>query len=103
MIGLRMADGVGGHVGEDEVGRAAERFLEPIGRLFVHEVHLEDRDTVEWIGGEKVDADHARLRKPLPHDLAPAPRRDAEVDDALRALQKEIGKASCRERVCKYV
>ena len=30
MIGLRMADGVRGHVGQDEVGRPAERLLQPL-------------------------------------------------------------------------
>ena len=88
MIGLRVADRVGGHVGEDEVGRAAERLPEPVGRRIVHEVHLQDRRALDRVGGQQVDADHDRLRQPLAHDLRPAARRDAEIDDPLRALEE---------------
>ena len=41
MIGLRVADRVGGHVGQDQIGGAAERLLEARRRFVVHEVHLQ--------------------------------------------------------------
>ena len=54
----------------------------------VHEVHLQDGHAVDRIGRQQVDADHVALEAPCAHDLAPAARRDAEVDHRLDALQQ---------------
>ena len=82
MVGLRMADGVGRHVRQHEVGLGAERVAQRVGGGVVHEVHLEDLDPVDRFGLEQVDAGDPRARRAAAHDLAPAARRDAEVDHA---------------------
>ena len=88
MIGLLVADGVGGHVRQNEVGRTAERLPEPVGRAFVHEVHLQDGDAIDRVGRQEVDADYRRLRRLAANHLAPAARRNAKVDDRLHALEQ---------------
>src|SRR4029077_15965889 len=82
VVGLFVADGVGGHVGKDEGGGAAERFDQQRGGLVGHEVHFEQGDAGERVAGEEVDADHGRAAALHAHDLAPAAGGDAEVDDA---------------------
>ena len=94
MVGLRMADRVGGHVGEDEVGRPAERLPEPVRRGIVHEVHLQDGRAVDRVGRQQVDADDRRLRRLLAHHLGPAAGRDAEVDDALLTPLRKPNRSS---------
>jgi len=49
---------------------------------------LQDGDAVDWVRGKKIDADHPSLRYLAAHNLAPATRRDAEIDDCLRALEQ---------------
>ena len=88
MIGLLMTDRVGRHVGKHEIRFAPERSLQLIGRRLVHEIHLQDFHAVDGVGRQKVDADDLALRHLAADDLAPAARRDAEVDDRLGALQQ---------------
>ena len=89
MIGLRVADGVRRHVGQDEIGRAAERLAQPVRRGVVHEIHLQD--------GRRRRSDRSaagRCRRSLAcgrrwrTTWRPAARRDAEVDHALGALEE---------------
>ena len=87
VIGLRVADGIGSHVGQDEVGGATEDRLQPGVGFVGCEVHFEDRDSVDGVGRQQVDADHRRLRHLAPDHLAPAARSDPEVDHASDALQ----------------
>jgi hypothetical protein len=61
MIGLRMSDRVGGHVGQDEVRRPAERLAQPIRSALVHEVELEDGDALRADQWEEIDARRRRL------------------------------------------
>ena len=88
MVGLRMADGVGGHVRQDEVGLGAERLAQRVGRGVVHEIHLEDLDPVDRLGLQQIDPGDARAGRAAADDLAPAARRDAEVDHRLGALEQ---------------
>ncbi len=62
MICLRVPDRVRRHVGKHEVGRSAERLLQLVGRFLVHEIHLEDGDTLDRIGREQVYPDDLGLR-----------------------------------------
>ena len=79
MIGLRMADRIGRHVGKDEVGRAAQRLAQPAGRLIGHEVHLKDSRAGDRIGGQQIDADDRCLRQAL--SSPPASSRPARCRD----------------------
>src|SRR3546814_12848633 len=88
MVGLRMADGVRRHVRNDEVGRAAERLDQRIGCGVVHEIHLEDIDSLDRLAGKQVDPGDARARIRLADNLRPAARRDAQVDDRARLLEQ---------------
>ena len=80
-----MADGVGRHVGQDEIGCAAERIDEQGGRGIGHEVHLHDGHALDRVDRQQVDPDHRGVRQAALDDLAPAARRDAEIDDAASA------------------
>ena len=57
MIGLRVADGVRGHVGEDEVGRPAERLLSCSGAASSMKSMCRIVDAVDRVGRQQVDAD----------------------------------------------
>ena len=87
-VGLRMADGVGGHVRQHQIGRAAELGDQPFGGGVVHEVHLEDRRAVDRIDRQQVDPHHRGLGQAAADDLGPASRRDAQIEDTLRALEE---------------
>ena len=50
MVGLLMADGIGGHVRQDKVGRTAERGAQLLGRRLGHEIELEDVDAYQAFG-----------------------------------------------------
>ena len=80
MIGLAMAGRVRRHVGEHDVGLAAEHGLEPLRRGFVEEIELQELDAGDRLHVENVERDHAAVRADA---LAPrfrssrrAPRRD---------------------------
>ena len=88
MVGLLVADRVGRHVREHQIGWPAQGFPQPLGRRIVHEIHLQDRDPVDRVGRKQVDADDARLRRLAPHDLAPAARCNAKIDDGLHTPQQ---------------
>ena len=88
VIGLFVAHGVRRHVGQHEVRRPAERFGQCRGRVFGHEVHLQDRHAVDRLARQQVDADHRRLGCALANHLAPAARRDAEIDHAVHAFEQ---------------
>jgi signal recognition particle subunit SEC65 len=68
-------------------GRRAPRAA--VGRVLVHEVHLQDGDAVERVGRQQVDADDRRCPGAfLRTTWLQPPGRDAEVDHALDALQE---------------
>src|SRR3546814_2526652 len=58
------------------------------GCRIVHEIHLEDRDPLDRLAGEQVDAGDARAGVRLPHHLRPAARRDPQIDHRARLFQK---------------
>jgi hypothetical protein len=88
MISLLVADRVRRHVREHEVGGSAERFPEPLRRILVHEIHLEDFDALDRVGRKQIDSDDLRLRSLAPDDLAPSAGRDSEIDRRLDALEQ---------------
>jgi hypothetical protein len=83
-----MADGVGGHVRQHQVGFPAKRLVQRLGRGFLHEVHFEDDDPVDRVGRQQVDADDPRFRDLATNNLRPAAGRNAKVDDPRAALQE---------------
>ena len=88
MVGLAMAGGRRGHVGEDDVGRlAGERVADRLRRLVGEEILLEHDDAGKRIHVEIVDRDDARVgvgrAHPAGGDLGPAAGGRAEVDDPL--------------------
>src|SRR5436190_1775127 len=88
MIRLRMPDGVRGHVGQHKVDGTIKRLLKALRRIVIHEIHLKNRNTFDRVGWEEVYADDLRLRDQPANDLAPAARRDTEVDDRPDTLQQ---------------
>ena len=89
LIGLAMAGGVGRHVGEDAVGRAAEPFAQIRRRLGVVEIHLPELDPVDRIHLEKVDRDRPG---PCPRAPAPAPPRPGSSRRARRRDRRCAGR-----------
>ena len=88
MIGRTMTGGVGGHVGQHQVGRAAEHRLELVRRIGVEKVDLREFSAGNRIHRQDVDADDASARADaLDRDLAPAAGRGAQIDHARAALQ----------------
>ena len=94
MIRLAMADGVGRHVRQDEVGRPAEHRLERLGRLVRHEIHLDEIDAGDGIDRKEIDGDDATLAGrrggALGGELRPSARSGAEIQNA-QALLQEMG------------
>ncbi len=60
-VGLGVADGVGRHVRQHQIRRAAECLGQLVGSGVVHEVHLEDDDIVDRIDRQQIDADDRDL------------------------------------------
>ncbi len=67
-IGLRVADRIGGHVRQDQIGRAAQRLDQPFGRGVVHEIHLQDGRRRR---SDRPAADRCRPPRPWAHRGAP--------------------------------
>jgi hypothetical protein len=80
VIGLSVADGVVGHVGQDEVGRAPQKLHHLPVDAGMGEVRLDQGGPRDRLDRQQVDADH-RGGAPLDRHLGPAARRGAEVDD----------------------
>ena len=94
LVGLAVAGGVGRHVGEDAVGRAAKPFAQSGGRFRVVEVHSPELHPFDRVHLQKINGDHpapALARAyPVCGDLAPAAGRGAEIDDALTRLEQLV-------------
>jgi hypothetical protein len=89
VVGLLVAGGVGGHVGQDEVGLAAEKLGQALGGAVVEEVEGDERGARHRLDVEQVDADDApALADDLRRHLRPAARGGAEIDDPLSGLQQ---------------
>ena len=94
MIRRLVARRVGGHVGHDAIGPAAEHRLDELGRVLVVEILDRERDPRDRLHVEQIDADDLALSlgdlHPLGRDLRPAAGRGAKIDDAHSRLQKMI-------------
>ena len=81
MIGGAMAGGGRGHVGQHQIGLAAQRLFQHLRHAFVHKIALEDFDPGDRLHRQNVGGDDlAAAAKPLRGDLAPAARRRAEIE-----------------------
>ncbi len=87
MIGLGVADGIGRHVRQDEIGRPAERGDEAVGRFVGHEIHFQQHHAGQRLDRQQIDADDDGIGHYLAGNLRPAARRRAEVDDGLAAFE----------------
>src|SRR3546814_14612713 len=75
----------------------AQRMLDAVAKLPRHLVGNVDR-----VLGDEIDAD--ALRSDQPHDLLDlVEQRAGRIVEQQVRLVEEIGRASCRERVCQYV
>ena len=54
----------------------------------MHEIHLEDGDALDRIGGQQVDPDDGGARRDLADDLGPSTGCYAEIDDPRRPLEQ---------------
>ena len=88
VIGLLVADGIGGHVGHHQIGRTAQGIGEHLRRGIGHEIHLEDRHALKRFDRQQVDPHHLRFGRFGARHLAPAAGRNAEIDHAGSALQQ---------------
>jgi hypothetical protein len=61
VIGLLVADGVGRHVGQHQIGLAAQRIGERLRGRIGHEIHLEDRHALDRLDRQQVDPHHFGL------------------------------------------
>ena len=86
MIGLAMAGRVRRHVGEHDIGPAAERIDDPLPRVGREEVEPREGHARDRLDVEKVDGDHFALSRdradPPGRIIRPAARGCAEIDDA---------------------
>jgi len=87
MVGLLVADRVGGHVRHYEVGRSAQRVEDRAGRGIVHEIRLQDGYPLDRFGRKQVDSRHRGAGPLLADHLAPPAGRDAEVYHPARISQ----------------
>src|SRR3546814_6454197 len=98
-------------IATEDIGRHRSPFVRRPGDLAVGcKAGKGPEGRVIGIGAEKTDAD---LAAPLGADVQPRPREEAEgrriavkpapVDAQPVIAAVEIGRASCRERVCQYV
>src|SRR6476660_9484259 len=94
MIGLAMSGRVGGHVGENAVGRPAEHLLQACRRIRLVEIHHCKVGAGDRIDMQEIDADYAALAfrrtDALCSDLRPAARRSTEIDNALTGFQQMV-------------
>ena len=91
MVGRPMAGGVRRHIGEDDVGIAAEHFFETIRRGVVEKVEFEEFDPGHRLEFENIERDHPPLgADALERNLAPAAGRRAEIDHAGAFLEQMI-------------
>src|ERR1051326_5616151 len=86
MVGRGMAGRGRRHVAQDEIGGAAERRPDALGRGGVAEIALEQGRARDRVGCQQIDADHRAAvlagADPGGSDLGPAARGAAEIDNA---------------------
>ena len=82
VVGHLVAHRIRRHVAEDEVGVAAQRRADQVLGIVGEDVLLKDRHAGDRLDRQQIDRDDRRLGPRLQHDLTPAARRRAEVDDA---------------------
>ena len=87
VVGGVMAGGVGRHVGEDQVGGAAEALEDEADVGVLGDVALEELGAGDRRDGEEVDADHLGGTA-FEGDLGPAAGGGAEVEDAHAGLEE---------------
>ena len=63
MIGLAVPGGVGRHIGKNEISRPAEMRLQTVRRVAIHEIHLDDLDTRNWIDRQPIYGDDAAFSR----------------------------------------
>ncbi len=84
MVGLLVAGGRRRHVGEHDIGAAAERLRSSSGASSSRKSFLSRIDARQLVHVEIVDGDDVRVRigrlHPLDRHLRPASRRGAEID-----------------------
>ena len=89
-----MTGGIRRHVGEHDIGRAAEQRLDRIRRARLEEIAPDEVDPRRRRHVEAIDRDDLAPALPTPgtpgRDLAPAARRGAEVDDARAWLEQMV-------------
>ena len=83
-----MAGGIRRHVGKHHVGRTTEQRLEPVGRLRIEKIEMQEFDARHRFHFEDIDRDHPApalsRADALCRDLAPAAGRGAEIDHFAR-------------------
>ena len=91
MIGLAVAGGVRCHVGEHDVGFAAEDFLQSRRRRLVEKIEMQEFNAGKRLHIENIEGDYpARGADALCRDLAPAAGRSAQIDHASPGLEHFI-------------
>ena len=87
MVGRRMPGRVRGHVGQHEVGFAAEGQRQPLRHIRIVEIAQDQRRAGDRIDRQQINAHH-RARATPDRDLSPAARRCTEIKNPGVAVEK---------------
>jgi len=88
------------NVGQHQICRATKRRLQAFRRRIVHEVHLQDRNSVDRLGWKKVDADNEGVRHSPSNRLCPSAGRNSEIDDRVNSSEEPEPFVELQQLVC---
>ena len=94
LVGLAVARGVGGHVGQHHVGATAHHGNQLVRRVVLEKIQLREADAGYFRHLQEIDGDHLAPAvggaDTLGRNLAPAAGRGAEIDHGDALLEKAI-------------